>query len=116
MQRMRQLDLSQTLETSRHILAAAARAVGAPQWCSQLTKINSHAGNGGGGVGSGGGRGHRGFLFELFELREGAYDHHFRALASLLCKLGDAWGRSGARGGGVAETCSCTAMARSRSS
>eukprot|EP00904_Undaria_pinnatifida_P001449 jgi/Undpi1/11304/HiC_scaffold_30.g13602.m1 len=91
MQRMRQLDLSQTLETSRHFLAAAARAVGAPQWCSQLTKINSHAGNGGGGVGSGGGRGHRGFLFELFELREGAYDHHFRALASLLSSSLGVW-------------------------
>lgn len=84
MQRTRQLDLSRALQSSRHSLAAAARAVGAPQWCSQLTETSRHTGNGSGGVGS---NGHRGFLFELFELREGTYENHFRALASLLCEF-----------------------------
>ena len=87
MQRTRQLDLSRALQSSRHSLAAAARAVGTPQWCSQLTATSGRTGNGSGGAGSTGANGHRGFLFELFELREGASENYFRGLASLLCKL-----------------------------
>ena len=108
MQRTRQLDLSRALQSSRRSLAAAARAVGVPQWCSQLTATNGQKGNGSGGAGSGGGNGHRGFLFELFELREGAYEKHFRALASLLCEL-----MKGVKTGGVGREGEREAVARS---
>jgi len=70
------------VESSRQSLAAAARRMGAPQWCSQLTR--------GGDCGGGGGNGHRGFLFELFELKPADPDKtgvaatHSKALASLL--------------------------------
>ncbi|CAM9297243.1 unnamed protein product [Scytosiphon promiscuus] len=81
-QRERQLDLSRTLESSRQSLAAAARRLGAPYWCSRLR-------------GGGGDDGHRGFLFELFELRQrepredGAT--YFQALSSLLAGSLTAW-------------------------
>lgn len=92
LQRDRQLDLSRALESSRQSLAAAARRIGAPQWCLQLvveknSSVDAAAGGGGGGDGGGSGRnGHRGFLFELFELRQGPQDtaKHSQALASLL--------------------------------
>lgn len=83
LQRDRQLDLSRALESSRQNLAAAARRIGAPQWCSQLVIANnSNFDVGGGGVG---GSGHRGFLFELFEIRQGPQEtRHSQAIASLL--------------------------------
>ncbi|CAM9172353.1 unnamed protein product [Pylaiella littoralis] len=100
LQRDRQLDLSRALESSRQSLAAAARRIGAPQWCLQLVvEKNSSvdaAGGGGGGGGDGGGsgrNGHRGFLFELFELRQGPQDtaKHSQALASLLAGSLSVW-------------------------
>lgn len=114
MQRTRQLDLSRALQSSQQSLAAAARAVGAPQWCSQLTATSGRTGNGSGGVGNVGVNGHRGFLFELFELREGANEKYFWALASLLCKLmkgveTKGMKRGGARVGGSQTRC-CAAM------
>lgn len=93
------------MESSRQRLAAAARRIGAPQWCSQLTDTHTSnvsaggegAGDGGDGDGggNGGGGGHRGFLFELFEIRQ-AGSTYSQALASLLGEAREAFA-----GGGV---------------
>lgn len=102
LQRIRQLDLSRALESSRRSLAAVGRRIGAPQWCSPLVKKSEEVGGQVRCQDGGGGCGHRGFLFELFKLRDGCDDSFFQALSSLLCKEGEMEGREG--GGGLA-TC-----------
>lgn len=85
---------TQKVESARQSLAAAARRMGAPHWCSQLHLAAANSVSGGGGGGGNGTCGHRGFLFELFEIRPAhlhetapiAAHSRSRALASLLGK------------------------------